>query len=456
MSMKHLSSAGSVRGIGGGSSGVSRISSVRSSTSYRSPSMHGGLIGRGGSAGSMGLGLGCGIGNAGGFGSSFSYGGGSSGYGSGFGFGGGHSVVNAGENILSTNEKETMQVLNDRLATYLNKVRSLEMENAQLERNIREWYDKQVPYSSPDFQPYFKTIEDLQNQILQASTANASIVLQIDNARLAADDFKTKYENEASLRTGVEADINGLRRVLDDLLLAKKDLEGQLYTLTEELASLKKNHEEEVNILRSQLGARVNVEVDAAPAVDLNKVLSEIRDQYENIMTNNLKEAERWFIEKSEELNQQMTSSAQQLQTWNSEIIELRKTAQTLEIDLQAQNNLRDALENALAETEARYSCQLAQLQDMISNVEVQLADLRSDLERQNFEYRCLMDIKTHLEKEIATYRHLLDGEETQRGTYSRTTTVMSSSSNGSMNMGGMGGTVGMGGSVGVGGSGKN
>nr|AGK23538.1 toe pad keratin 1 [Dryophytes cinereus] len=434
MSIKHLSSAGSLRGIGGGNSGVSRMSSVRSSTSYRSPSMHGGLIGR--SAGGS-LGLGCNVGSVGGYSSGFGFGGGSAGY----GFGGGHSsVVSAREDILSTNEKETMQVLNDRLASYLNKVRSLEMENAQLEKNIREWYDKQVPYMSPDFQPYFKTIEDLQNQILQASIDNANILLQIDNARLAADDFKTKYENEAALRTSVEADINGLRRVLDDLMLAKKDLEGQLQTLTEELASLKKNHEEEVNILRSQLGARVNVEVDAPPAVDLNKVLTEIRDQYENIMANNLKEAERWFLEKSEELNQQMTSSAQQLQTWNHEIIELRHTAQTLEIDLQAQNNLREALENALAETEARYSCQLAQLQDMISNVEAQLADLRSDLERQNFEYRCLMDVKTHLEKEIATYKQLLDGEDMTRGSFTRTVTMMSSGSGGSMNMGGMGG----------------
>ncbi|XP_056404464.1 keratin, type I cytoskeletal 42-like [Hyla sarda] len=421
-SIKHLSSAGSMRGLGGSS--VSRMSSVRSSASFRAPSMQSCGIG---SAGSYGFGLG----SAGTCGSSFGY--------------GSSSVVSAREDILSTNEKETMQVLNDRLASYLDKVRSLEMKNAQLDKNIREWYEKQVPYMSPDFQPYFKTIEELHNQILQASNDNANILLQIDNAQLAADDFRTKYENEAALRQGVEADINGLRRVLDDLLLVKKDLEGQLQTLTNELATLKKNHEEEVNNLRSQLGARVNVEVEAPPALDLNKVLTEIRDQYENIMANNLQEAEKWFLEKSEELNQQMTSSAQQLQTWNSEIIELRHTAQTLEIDLQAQINLRENLENALAETEARYSCQLAQLQDMISNVEAQLGDLRSDLERQNFEYRCLMDVKTHLEKEISTYKQLLDGEDLTRGSISRNTTMISSGSSNSVNMGGMGGMGGMG-----------
>lgn len=72
----------------------------------------------------------------------------------------------------------------------------------------------------------------------------------------------------------------------------------------------------------------------------------------------------------------------------------------------------RNSLESTLAETEARYGSQLAQMQCLISNVECQLAEIRSDLERQNHEYQVLLDVKARLESEIATYRRLLEGED--------------------------------------------
>uniref|UniRef100_A0A8C9D8V7 Keratin 36 n=1 Tax=Panthera leo TaxID=9689 RepID=A0A8C9D8V7_PANLE len=375
-------SSGSVKGLCGTAGGVSRVSSVRSVGSCRVPSLAGAV----GSASSIRLGLsslgsclpgsylaaGC--------------------YPSGFVGSGGWFC----EGAFNGSEKETMQFLNDRLANYLEKVRQLERENAELETRIREWYESQIPYICPDYQSYFKTIEDLQQKILLTKAENARLVLQIDNAKLAADDFRTKYETELSMRQLVEADTNGLRRILDELTLCKADLEAQVESLKEELLCLKKNHEEEVNTLRCQLGDRLNVEVDAAPPVDLNKILDDMRCQYEALVENNRRDVEACFF-------------LEQLQCCQTEIIELRRTVNALEIELQAQHGMRNSLESTLAETEARYSAQLAQMQCLISNVEAQLAEIRADLERQNQEYQVLLDVKARLESEIATYRRLLE-----------------------------------------------
>ncbi|KFO97509.1 Keratin, type I cytoskeletal 19 [Calypte anna] len=376
---------------------------------FRAPSIHGGSGGRGVSVSSarfVSSGLRSGLG--GGYGSSFSssfaggYGGGLGG-----GFGG-------GDGLLSGNEKATMQSLNERLASYLDKVCALEEANSDLEIKIRDWYQKQGPGPARDYSPYYKTIEDLRDQILEATIDNAKIVLQIDNARLAADDFRTKFETEQALRLSVESDINGLRRVLDELTLARADLEMQIENLKEELAYLKKNHEEEMSALGGQVAGQVNVEVDSAPGIDLSKILTDMRDQYEHMAEKNRKDAEAWFHSKTEKLSSEVALNTEQLQSSRSELTDLRRTLQGLEIELQSQLSMKAALEGTLADTEGRYGVQLAQIQGLISSIEAQLGELRADMERQNSEYKILMDLKTRLEQEINTYRQLLEGQESQ------------------------------------------
>eukprot|EP00069_Balaena_mysticetus_P003683 bmy_16716T0 len=166
----------------------------------------------------------------------------------------------------------------------------------------------------------------------------------------------------------VEADTSSLPRVLDELTLCKADLETQVESLKEELMCLKGvrvepkgprdaaewlqssqgpskaeifsilcsifSHllGEEVDALRCQLGDRLNVEVDAATPVDLNRVPEETWCQYGAPVENNHRDME--------ELNQQVATSSEQLQSYQSDISDLRRTVNTLEIELQAQHSL--------------------------------------------------------------------------------------------------------------------
>ncbi|XP_074418143.1 keratin, type I cytoskeletal 12-like [Larus michahellis] len=430
---------GSGLGFGGGSGGGFGAASMLGSGSGLSGGFGGSLSSGfgggfgGGLGGSYGSGLGGGFGGGlgsgfgGGLGSGFgsssgtSFGGGF-GSGSGSGFGGGFGTPGAGDGgLLSGSKKETMQNLNDRLAAYLDKVRSLEDANTELERKIREWYEKNGPAdgvtgAGNDYSKYYPIIEDLRNKIINATIDNARIILQIDNARLAADDFRLKYENEVALRQSVEADINGLRRVLDELTLTRADLEMQIESLNEELAYLKKNHEEELQGIQSSAVGQVSVEMDAAPGIDLTKLLNDMRGQYEVIAEQNRKEAEAWFNEKSGELKREISTNTEQLQSGKSEITDLKRTLQSLEIELQSQLAMKKSLEDTLAETEGGYCAQLSQMQLQIGNLESQLFQVRADMERQNAEYQQLLDIKTRLEMEIETYRRLLDGEFVSAG----------------------------------------
>ncbi|KAJ6660673.1 hypothetical protein lerEdw1_017670 [Lerista edwardsae] len=321
-------------------------------------------------------------------------------------FGGSH-----GNLFTGGNEKRTMQDLNDRLANYLDKVRSLEEANTQLEGCIRDWHKKRARGQQYDFKEYEKDILEMHERIESGRVNNASIVLQIDNAKMATEDFRLKYESEKSLRQTVQNDVENIRKELDNMTIIITDLEMEIEALRENHILKKKEHEEDMETHRSSQDFKVNVKVDAAPQADLAQVLAGIREDYEAIIEKNRQDLDAWFQKQVANKTLEAGPNHEALQCNRKEISELNRTLQTLDIDLQTQLNKRYALENSLDETKSRYGFQIQAIQDLISKSEEELSELRHDIRCQNNQYKVLLGIKTRLEKEIATYRQLLDGE---------------------------------------------
>ncbi|XP_008408086.1 keratin, type I cytoskeletal 13-like isoform X1 [Poecilia reticulata] len=311
---------------------------------------------------------------------------------------------------VDANEKATLQNLNDRLASYLEKVHKLEKENERLEKQIAEWYSSNTVISH-DYSAYMATIEDLQNKIRDATTLSTEIDLEINNSKLAADNFKMKSETELSMRQAVEGDITGLKRVMDDLTLEKLHLETLCESLKEELIMLKRDHEEEISLLGEQIGDQVNVEVDVPSPADLSQTMTELREHYEALIAKNSKDVEMWYQNKMT-LEGKVVEQPTSLEGFRLEMKDLKAIVQRLQIDLQSSFRVKLSLEESLQETQQGYAAQLAGLQVVVTDLEAQISEVNAAIEEKRQMYDTLLDLTTRLEAEIVEYRRLLDGED--------------------------------------------
>lgn len=336
----------------------------------------------------------------------------------GMGGGGGYSMssssmsaaggLEGGFSSLKLNEKELLNGLNSRFASYVEKVRYLEEQNQILEKKIREASAKKDVDLGEDKR---ENLRKLRAQIDDATVAKVKAEMARDNLRGEASELKWKLDFEGQQRQELDDELGRLRKDVDDATMVRVDLERKIETLREELEYNRKIHDEEIEDLKKQIAEQgVNVEVDGI-APDVAELLRQIRAQYEAIVIQNRDEAEAWYKKKFEDLEEKSKSNQGDLEKVQGDIGEYRKQVTQLEMELESLRGTNDYLERNLADVEKRYESEVARYQDRLARIGADLEHASGEMKRHLAEYKRLMSVKLSLEKEIRTYRRLLEGE---------------------------------------------
>nr|Q04948.1 RecName: Full=Non-neuronal cytoplasmic intermediate filament protein [Branchiostoma lanceolatum]CAA45827.1 cytoplasmic intermediate filament protein [Branchiostoma lanceolatum] len=318
--------------------------------------------------------------------------------------------------MTRAHEKQELSHLNDRFASYIDKVRYLQERNSKLEAQIKIQESREAP-NIKDL--YEKELRDLRALVDELSNDKAQLEIERNNWQEQAEDYKMKWQDEAGLRSELEAEIERLKKELDAATMARLDLENKLSTAQEEIDFLKRVHDEEIRQLQDQLNESLTiVEVDSraastfAPGPDLTEALREIRTQYEELGRVNREDADVKYKQKFSELAHQRERDNEALMTARTEVTELRRNLNSLVAENEALKSKNHALEGSLAELEARMQLEIEEYQAAIRDLEQELETKTSEMAQQMQAYKMLMDTKMALDMEIAAYRKLLEGEE--------------------------------------------